>query len=37
MKTYVNPAIEVVEIEIEDAILGSSGTVEDFGEGSTIG
>ncbi len=33
---YVAPQIEVVEIEIEDAILAASG-VESFNEGSGTG
>ncbi|MFR9524467.1 MAG: hypothetical protein SNH94_07835 [Rikenellaceae bacterium] len=40
MKTnYVAPLVEVVEIEIEDAILSTSSTysVEDFTSGSSIG
>lgn len=35
-KTYLAPRIEVVEIEIEDLVLASSG-VEDFGLGTTLG
>ena len=32
-ETYVKPQMEVVELELEQAILGDSATAPDFGNG----
>ncbi|MFR9576994.1 MAG: hypothetical protein SNG59_03920 [Rikenellaceae bacterium] len=34
---YVTPMIEILEIEIEDAILQESTTFESFGPGTSLG
>lgn len=33
MKSYITPAVEIIEIDLEDAVL----SVSDFTEGETIG
>ncbi len=38
MKTnYKSPQVEIIKIEIENALLATSGTIEGLNEGSTFG